>query len=35
VLEVARQQGVPKPVTANDVVDFGPLREAQSALKPR
>jgi NitT/TauT family transport system substrate-binding protein len=35
VLEVARQQGVPKPVTVNDVVDFGPLREAQLALKQR
>lgn len=35
VLEVARQQGVPKPVTVNDVVDFGPLREAQAALKLR
>ena len=35
VLEVARQQGVPKPVTVNDVVDFGPLREAQTALNSR
>jgi ABC-type nitrate/sulfonate/bicarbonate transport system substrate-binding protein len=35
VLEVARQQGVPKPVTVNDVVDFGPLREAQLVLKLR
>lgn len=35
VLEVARQQGLPRPVTAADVVDFGPLREAQAALKLR
>ena len=35
VLEVARQQGVPKPVAVSDVVDFGPLREAQAALKLR
>ena len=35
VLEVARQQGAAKPVTVNDVVDFGPLREAQAALKLR
>lgn len=35
VLEVARQQGVAKSVTVNDVVDFGPLREAQAALKAR
>jgi len=35
VLEVARLQGVPKPVTVNDVVDFGPLREAQATLKLR
>lgn len=35
VLEVARQQGALKPVTVNDVVDFGPLREAQAAIKLR
>jgi ABC-type nitrate/sulfonate/bicarbonate transport system substrate-binding protein len=35
VLEVARQQGPGKAVTVNDVVDFGPLREAQAALKLR
>jgi NitT/TauT family transport system substrate-binding protein len=35
VLEVARQQGVQRPVTAADVVDFGPLKEAQAALKLR
>jgi ABC-type nitrate/sulfonate/bicarbonate transport system substrate-binding protein len=35
VLEVARQQGAPNSVTVNDVVDFGPLREAQAAMKLR
>ncbi|HMA79296.1 MAG TPA: ABC transporter substrate-binding protein, partial [Candidatus Binatia bacterium] len=35
VLEVARQQGLPRPVTVADVVDFGPLKEAQAALKVR
>ncbi len=35
VLELARQQGLPKPVSVNDVVDFAPLREAQAALKLR
>lgn len=35
VLEVARQQALPRPVTAADVVDFGPLKEAQAALKLR
>jgi NitT/TauT family transport system substrate-binding protein len=35
VLEVARQQGVPRPVTVSNVVDFGPLKEAQAALKVR
>lgn len=35
VLEVARQGGGAKAVGVNDVVDFGPLREAQSAVKLR
>jgi ABC-type nitrate/sulfonate/bicarbonate transport system substrate-binding protein len=35
VLEVARQQGAPRHVTVADVVDFGPVREAQVALKIR
>ena len=35
VLEVARQGGGAKAVGVNDVVDFAPLREAQSALKLR
>jgi NitT/TauT family transport system substrate-binding protein len=35
VLEVARQQGAPRHVTVADVTDFGPLREAQTALKLR
>jgi ABC-type nitrate/sulfonate/bicarbonate transport system substrate-binding protein len=35
VLEVARQGGGAKAVGINDVVDFSPLREAQSALKLR
>jgi len=35
VLEVARQGGGTKAVGVNDVVDFSPLREAQSALKLR
>jgi NitT/TauT family transport system substrate-binding protein len=35
VLEVARQQGAPRQVTVADVTDFGPLREAQAALKIR
>jgi ABC-type nitrate/sulfonate/bicarbonate transport system substrate-binding protein len=35
VLELARQQGLPRAVTVADVVDFGPLREAQAALKSR
>jgi len=35
VLEVARQGGSGKAVGVNDVVDFSPLREAQSALKLR
>ncbi len=35
VLEYARQQGAPRTVTVADVVDFGPLREAQAALKLR
>jgi sulfonate transport system substrate-binding protein len=35
VLEVARQQGVTRQVTVADVVDFGPLKEAQAALKIR
>ena len=35
VLEVARQQGLLRPVTVADVVEFGPLREAQAALKLR
>jgi len=35
VLEVARQGGAAKTVGVNDVVDFSPLREAQSALKLR
>jgi len=35
VLEVARQAGGAKAVGVNDVVDFGPLREAQSAVKLR
>jgi hypothetical protein len=34
-LEVARQQGAPRHVTVADVTDFGPLREAQTALKLR
>lgn len=33
VLEVARQGGAAKNVGVNDVVDFAPLREAQSAMK--
>jgi len=35
VLEVARQGGGAKAVGVNDVVDFAPLREAQSAVKLR
>jgi ABC-type nitrate/sulfonate/bicarbonate transport system substrate-binding protein len=36
VLEVARQQQtLPRPVTAAEVVDFGPLKEAQAALQLR
>jgi len=35
VLEVARQNGGSKAVGVTDVVDFTPLREAQSALKAR
>lgn len=35
VLEVARQAGGAKAVGVNDVVDFGPLREAQSTVKLR
>lgn len=35
VLDIARQQGVPRAVSADDVVDFGPLREAQVILKLR
>jgi NitT/TauT family transport system substrate-binding protein len=35
VLEFARQQAGAKAVTVNDVVDFGPLRDAQAALKLR
>lgn len=35
VLEVARQGGAAKSVTVNDVVDFGPLREAQGIIKLR
>ena len=35
VLEVARQGGGAKAVRVNDVVDFAPLREAQSAVKLR
>ena len=35
VLEVARQQGTPRLVTVADVVDFGPLKDAQTALKLR
>ena len=35
VLEVARQGGGAKAVGVNDVVDFAPLREAQSAMKLR
>ena len=35
VLDIARQQGVPRPVSVADVVDFGPLREAHAILKLR
>jgi NitT/TauT family transport system substrate-binding protein len=35
VLEVARQQGARQQVKVADVVDFGPVREAQAALKVR
>jgi hypothetical protein len=35
VLDIARQQGIPRPVSVADVVDFGPLREAQAILKLR
>ena len=35
VLEVARQGGGAKAVGVNDVVDFGPLREAQAAARLR
>ncbi|MGE5218192.1 MAG: ABC transporter substrate-binding protein [Chloroflexota bacterium] len=35
VLELARQQGAPRSVTVADVVDFGPLKEAQAAIKSR
>jgi len=35
VLEVARQGGGAKAVGVNDVVDFAPLREAQSAVRLR
>lgn len=35
VLELARQQGLAKNISVSDVVDFGPLREAQAALKGR
>lgn len=35
VLEVARQQGADRQVRVADVVDFGPLRDAQTALRRR
>jgi len=35
VLEVARLQGLPRPIAVADVVDFGPLREAQAVLNIR
>lgn len=35
VLEVARQQGTPRPVAVADVVDFGPLKDAQVAVNLR
>jgi NitT/TauT family transport system substrate-binding protein len=35
VIEVARQNGVTRPLAPADVVDFAPLREAQAALKLR